>query len=127
MQEKKGLFRSLFGSKDRHASAQPQPACGCGNAAPSDERNDAPVSESVSILILGSGCQNCRTLEANARNALEQIGGTDWSIGHITDFSEIAAYGVMTTPGLVINGKVVSTGKVLSPEAIAALLQQARG
>ena len=51
----------------------------------------------------------------------------DTSIDHVTDFAKIAAYGVMTTPALVVDGKVVSFGKVLKPDEVAAILRKARG
>ena len=50
----------------------------------------------------------------------------DDTIEHVTDFAQIAAYGVMTTPALVVDGKVVSYGKVLSQEEARALIQKAR-
>ena len=50
--------------------------------------------------------------------------GIDIPVGHITDFTEIASYGVMSTPALVLNGKVISYGKVLSIEAIKVILQK---
>ena len=51
----------------------------------------------------------------------------DTSIDHVTDFAKIAAYGVMTTPALVVDGKVVSFGKVLKPDEVAAILRKVRG
>jgi protein-disulfide isomerase len=51
----------------------------------------------------------------------------DTDIDHVTDFSQIASYGVMTTPALVIDGKVASYGKVLKQEEVVQLLQKARG
>ena len=50
----------------------------------------------------------------------------DSTIDHVTDFSEIAAYGVMTTPALVIDGKVVSYGKVLKVDEVVKILQKVR-
>lgn len=91
--------------------------CSCG---------DTCGTKNTSILILGPGCKNCQTLETNTRTALEQIGDTSFTIGHVTDFAEIAKYGIMSTPGLVVNGKVVSYGKVLKPEEIAELLKKAQ-
>ena len=88
---------------------------------------EAPTGESkpdgTKIKVLGSGCVKCKQLEANTLAALEQL-SMDTSIGHITDFAQIAAYGVMTTPALVVDGKVVSYGKVLKTEEVIAILTQ---
>lgn len=73
------------------------------------------------IEIFGSGCKKCITLGDNARAAAEAAGKTA-RIVKVTDFAEIAAYGVMSTPGLVVDGKVLSAGKVLSVEEIGRLL-----
>lgn len=73
------------------------------------------------IKILGSGCKKCLTLGENTRVALEQK-GLQADIEKITDFAQIAAYGVMSTPALVIDGKVVAVGKVLSSSEIVSLL-----
>jgi small redox-active disulfide protein 2 len=73
------------------------------------------------IEVLGSGCENCRRVEANARAAVVMT-GVEAEIRHVMDYREIAARGVMSTPGLVIDGTVVSTGRVPSPGDIAAWL-----
>ena len=57
--------------------------------------------------------------------ALQQL-GMDTDMEHITDFAQIAAYGVMTTPALVVDGKVVSYGKVLKTDEIVAILKKVR-
>lgn len=75
----------------------------------------------MQIKILGSGCKKCLTLADNTRLALEQK-GLQADMEKITDFAQIAAYGVMSTPALVIDGKVVSAGKVLSSDEISQLL-----
>jgi small redox-active disulfide protein 2 len=72
------------------------------------------------IKILGSGCKKCLALGKNAKSAAEAA-GDEVEIIKVTDFAEIAGYGVMSTPGLVINEKLVSAGKVLSVEEIRAL------
>ena len=77
------------------------------------------------IKILGSGCAKCQALESATKEAVLQL-GLDLSIEHITDFSQIASYGVMSTPALVYQGKVVSYGKVLSVEEIKKILQSER-
>ena len=71
------------------------------------------------IKILGSGCKKCVALENNAQAAAEAM-GREVKIVKVTDFAEIAGYGVMSTPGLVIDEKLVSAGKVLSVEEISA-------
>ena len=75
----------------------------------------------MSIKILGSGCKKCLTLAENARSAAAAA-GKQAEIVKVTDFAEIAAYGVMSTPGLVIDERVVSSGKVLSAEEIGKLI-----
>ena len=59
------------------------------------------------IKVLGSGCAKCATLEKNVKEALDEL-GQEMSIEHITDFTEIASYGIMSTPALVIDEKVVT-------------------
>ncbi|MEJ1161040.1 thioredoxin family protein [Prosthecomicrobium sp. N25] len=73
------------------------------------------------IKILGSGCRKCIALGENAK-AAALAAGRKADIVKVTDMAAIAGYGVMSTPGLVIDEKVVSTGKVLSPEEIRQLL-----
>lgn len=75
----------------------------------------------MEIKILGSGCPKCKKLEANVKEALDKTGKTA-NIEHVTEYSEIAQYNVMSTPGLVVDGKVVSAGKLLKPKAIEPLL-----
>ena len=73
------------------------------------------------IEVLGPGCNNCQRLEANAREAVAAA-GVEAEIRHITDYAEIAQRGVMSTPGLVIDGTVVSAGKIPTTATIAAWL-----
>lgn len=73
------------------------------------------------IKILGSGCRRCIALADNAI-AAARAAGKEAQIVKITDMAEIAAHGVMSTPGLVIDERLVSTGKVLTPAEIAPLL-----
>lgn len=74
------------------------------------------------IKILGTGCKNCKTLEQNAREAVSQMGFSA-EIEKVEDFASIAAYGVLKTPGLVIDEKVISSGKVLTVAQIKEKLQ----
>lgn len=75
-----------------------------------------------SVKILGSGCAKCRQLESAVREALHLL-GLQAPVEHVTDYSKIAAYGVLTTPALVINEKVVTYGKVLKPDAVIRFIQ----
>jgi small redox-active disulfide protein 2 len=75
------------------------------------------------IEVLGSGCPNCRRLEANAREAA-QMAGVEAEVRHVTDPRDIAARGVLSTPGLVIDGRVVSAGRVPSAGDIAVWLTE---
>ncbi|WP_201353701.1 thioredoxin family protein [Hydrogenimonas urashimensis] len=78
----------------------------------------------MKIEILGTGCAKCKTLEQNVMAALGKVGKFA-ELKKVEDITEIMQYGVMTTPGLVIDGQVVSVGKVLSPDEIAQLIQKA--
>lgn len=75
----------------------------------------------VRIEVLGSGCDNCKKLEANAREAVA-MAGVEAEIVKVTDYGEIASRGVLRTPGLAIDGKVVSTGRVPAAGDIAEWL-----
>jgi small redox-active disulfide protein 2 len=75
------------------------------------------------IEVLGSGCANCVRLAANAREAVA-MAGVEAEVVKVTDYRQIAAYGVMSTPGLVIDGKVVSAGRVPSAGDIALWLSE---
>lgn len=76
----------------------------------------------MKIEILGTGCAKCMHLEQNAKIALAQIGGTH-ELVKVDDLLEIMNYGVMRTPGLVVDGLVKSSGKVLSVDEIVKLIQ----
>lgn len=76
----------------------------------------------MKIKVLGSGCSKCKTLAENTQTALTHL-GLDADIIKVTDYAEIAAHGVMSTPALVIDDKVVSVGKVLLSSEIEKLLR----
>lgn len=112
---------SLFGKKKGKAVS----CCGGNCDAGSMAKSESAKTEGASVKILGSGCAKCNQLEAAAKEALEQL-GMNATIDHVTDFSQIAAYGVMSTPALVVDGKVVSYGKVLKTEEVIKILQKVR-
>lgn len=115
---------NLFGKKkDKKAGIQ-----GCCGACDTESRVQVETAKSAgaSVKVLGMGCAKCDALETATREALGKL-GMDTTIDHVTDFSQIAAYGVMTTPALVVDGKVVSFGKILGTDEVMQLLRKARG
>lgn len=65
----------------------------------------------ISILVLGPGCYNCQKLEAMCNEIVKEK-NIDAAVAKVTDLEQIHALGVMMTPGLVINGKVISSGRM---------------
>ena len=78
----------------------------------------------MKVQIYGSGCDKCRKLAANAETAAREL-GIEIELEKVSDINAITDAGVMMTPALAINGKVVSSGKVLSPEEIGKRLTAA--
>lgn len=76
------------------------------------------------IKVLGPGCKNCVALEKATREAIDRL-GLDATVEKVTDYAAIAGYGVMATPALVVDEKVVSSGRVLTPTHVAELLSAA--
>ncbi|MGK0716705.1 thioredoxin family protein [Leucobacter sp. W1153] len=79
----------------------------------------------MEIKILGPGCRNCATLEKRTREALTELGQAA-TVSKVTDYAEIAAYGVMQTPALVIDEQVVLSGRVPVTRAIRDLIVAAK-
>lgn len=80
------------------------------------------VKGMVNIKILGSGCANCRRLEAETRKVVESL-GIEAEFEKVTEYAEIMKYPILSTPGLVINEKLVSAGRIPSPDQIATWLK----
>jgi len=78
----------------------------------------------VIIKVLGSGCTNCQNLERTTRDALAEL-GIEATIEHVTDPADIASYGVMRTPALVIDDTVVISGRVPTRTQVHELLTAA--
>lgn len=76
----------------------------------------------MEIKVLGSGCANCKRLLDNVYAAVKDL-AISANVMYVTDYMEIAKTGLMRTPGLIINQKIVSTGKVLSIEEVKQLIQ----
>ena len=75
----------------------------------------------MKIQVLGTGCPKCKKLAANAEEAAKEL-GLDVEIEKVTDIDKIIDFGVMSTPSLAIDGKIVVVGKVPSVEDIKKLL-----
>jgi small redox-active disulfide protein 2 len=78
----------------------------------------------LSIKVLGSGCANCHKVEELAKQAVTQL-GVEAKVEMVTDMQEIMRYGVMGTPGIVINERVVSTGRVPALSQITTMITTA--
>ena len=113
---------ALFGKKNKKDTS----CCGVSCDAENMAKSEKAKAEGASVKVLGSGCAKCNQLEAATKSALEQL-GMDATIDHVSDFGQIAAFGVMTTPALVVDGKVVSYGKVLKTDEVVKILQKIKG
>ena len=126
-----GITMSLFGfGKKKEENC-------CDNAENKKKMNDSDtgnhhngqVTENNSenkinnIKVLGSGCKNCHTLFVNTNEALKTM-GISCEAEYITDMTVVASYGIMSTPALVVNDKVVAMGKVYQPSEIEKLLHK---
>jgi small redox-active disulfide protein 2 len=78
----------------------------------------------LEIKVLGVGCKNCDTLEKLCREVVAE-NAIEANIQKVTDFKEIAGFGIMSTPGLVINGKVVLSGKLPTKSTLTHWLMNA--
>jgi len=78
----------------------------------------------INIKVLGSGCANCKRLEQITRMVVENL-GIEAEIEKVTDIKEIMKYPILSTPGLVINEKVVSSGRIPTETQITDWLTQA--
>jgi small redox-active disulfide protein 2 len=127
---------SLFGKKKEEAKAEPCCEC-CSDAVAmeADDRDDCCCCCSQDdsscckedakgiccIKVLGSGCKSCHALYENVQEAVKAM-GLNIEVEYVTDMERIAGYGVMSTPALVVNEKVVSMGKLLKASDVEKLL-----
>ena len=79
----------------------------------------------LQIKILGTGCTNCNKLEQEIKKAAENQ-GIEAEFEKVTDFQKIMDYDVLSTPGLVIDGKVVSSGRIPSRDELISFLSSAQ-
>lgn len=121
-----GLFGKMFGKEEKKACCDVEivevPE---GEEAPSDcdcgGNCGAPTGDAITLTILGPGCKRCHQLNDNAQEAARKA-AKRVSVDYVTDPVAIAESGIMSTPALLVDGKVVSQGKVLTSEEIANLI-----
>ena len=112
---------SIFGfGKKKEEQKQ---SCCCGSCTTEAMQAAEAEKKESGIKILGGGCAKCNALEAATMEALREL-DMDTTIDHVRDFEKIAAYGVMTTPALVVDGQVVFYGKVLKKDEVIAILKK---
>lgn len=78
----------------------------------------------LTIKVLGSGCPNCKKVESIAQQVIAQM-GLQAEVIKVTDYAQISEYNILATPGLVINEKVVSSGRIPSPGEVSTWLANA--
>lgn len=78
----------------------------------------------INIKVLGSGCPNCKRLEQIARKSIDAL-GVQAEIEKVTDYQKIMEYDILSTPGLVVNDKVVSYGRIPSEPEVTAWIEEA--
>lgn len=78
----------------------------------------------LSIKVLGPGCANCVKVETIARQAVNKL-GADFQLEKVTDYPEMMKYGILATPGLVINEKLVVAGRIPQEAEVMTLLKRA--
>ena len=113
-----------FGKKKEEEKKAPACACNCGS--PSNEVNACCSEENKEICcvkVLGAGCKSCHEQYENVKTAVKSI-GLSAPVEYITDMEKITAYGVMSMPAIVVNGQVVSMGKVLKTADVEKLLRK---
>ena len=101
--------------------------CCCGGDLSDTENSDyggADASAGIqSVKVLGAGCKSCHEMYENTKVALHNA-GVSVEVEYVTDMEKVMTYGIMSMPGLVINEKVVSMGKVLKSTDIEKLFQK---
>jgi len=78
----------------------------------------------LTIKVLGSGCANCKKVEAIAKQAVDMM-GIEAAVVKVTNYNDIVAYNILATPGLVINEKVVCAGRIPTPAEVTTFLANA--
>ena len=114
------------GACEPEKPVQKAPACACSGPVETFEAKDGAAKTAaglVSVKVLGSGCKSCHALLVSTNEALKAM-AVPFEAEYVTDMAVVASYGVMSTPALVVNEKVVSMGKVYSAAEVEKLLHR---
>lgn len=107
--------------------AKEEPKCACKSGAETYEASSCCCGNGEcsvkSVKVLGAGCKTCHAQFENCKAAVKEL-GMKLEVEYITDMEKVMAYGVMTMPGIVVNEKVVSSGKLLKAEEVIKLLKK---
>lgn len=102
-------------------------SCGCcKESLDTETENCGCIDAGVgiqNIKVIGAGCKSCHEMYENTKKAVKSL-GINVEVEYITDMEKVMAYGIMSMPGLVVNEKVVSVGKVLKPADIEKLFHK---
>ena len=116
-----------FGKKKEEKNASACACtCGCQTNETREITNDCcPEAKDgiCCIKVLGAGCKSCHELYENVKEAVKEM-GLSVEVEYITDMQKVMEYGVMSMPAVVVNEKVVSTGKVLKAADVEKLLRK---
>ena len=145
MSEKKGFLGGLFGGKKGGSGCcnmeiveepeggscccgapeqSAEPVCCCAGPVETYEADKGDGTGLLtSVKVLGPGCKNCHALLESTQAALKEIGSAV-AVEYVTDMAIVANYGVMSTPALVVNEQVVSSGRVLKAGDVVKLLHK---
>lgn len=114
-----GLFG--FGKKKETAEKAAVP-CACNEGAPQMKAEPCGCGGARQVKVLGAGCQKCHELNENAKTAIDEL-GIDADLEYVTDIDRVMSYGAMSLPALVVDDKVVSAGRVLTPAEVSEYLK----
>ncbi|HKM35172.1 MAG TPA: thioredoxin family protein [Lachnospiraceae bacterium] len=103
--------------------AESMNCCCCGNTESAEACCEEAKTGICCVKVLGSGCKSCHELFENTKKAVEDM-GLSVEVEYVTDIEKVVSYGVMSTPALVVNEKVVSMGKVLKADDVQKLFHK---
>lgn len=110
-----------FGKKKKKAEESAIP-CACNEGVPQMKSEPCGCGVARQVKVLGAGCKKCHELNENAQAAIAEL-GLEAELEYVTDMDRVMSYGAMSLPALVVDGKVVSAGMVLTPAEVMEYLR----